>query len=83
MTEIVPDAAAIEIVLVEHAALIRALGKRVIGDIIELGRRLTDAKRVAGHGNWLPWLERELGWSERTAQNFMRVYEANPQTLRI
>jgi hypothetical protein len=28
------------------------------------------------HGNWLPWLEREFGWAERTAQNFIGVYEA-------
>jgi hypothetical protein len=35
---------------------------------------LTDAKRIAGHGNWLPWLEREFGWTEQTALNFMRVH---------
>ena len=45
------------IALAEHAAVIRALGKRVVGDIIEIGRRLTEAKRLAGHGGWLPWLD--------------------------
>lgn len=64
-----------EIVLAEHAAVIRALGKRVVADIIEIGRRLTDAKRIAGHGNWLPWLEREFGWTEMTAQRFMQVHD--------
>jgi len=34
---------------------------RPIRDIIEIGRRLTDAKAIAGHGNWLPWLEKEFG----------------------
>jgi hypothetical protein len=66
-----------EIVLAEHAAVIRGLGKRVVADIIEIGRRLTDAKKIAGHGNWLPWLEREFGWSRQTADNFINVYEAN------
>lgn len=61
-------------VLAEHAAAIRALGKRVIADVIEIGRRLTDAKAIAGHGNWLPWLEREFGWSEKTAERFMSVH---------
>jgi hypothetical protein len=61
--------------LAEHAAEIRKLGKRAVQDIIEIGRRLTEAKKILGWGNWLPWLEREFGWSERTAQNFMRVAE--------
>jgi hypothetical protein len=65
-----PDAAP---TLAGHAAAIRALGKRVIGDVIEIGRRLTEAKVIAGHGNWLPWLEREFAWKERTAQRFMNV----------
>jgi hypothetical protein len=62
------------IALAEHAAVIRALGKRVVGDIIEIGRRLTDAKKIAGHGNWLPWLEREFGWTDKTAERFMQVH---------
>jgi hypothetical protein len=61
--------------LADHAAEIRKIGKRVVEDVVEIGRRLTDCKRIAGHGNWLPWLEREFGWGEITALNFMRVYE--------
>ncbi|MGJ5049946.1 DUF3102 domain-containing protein [Bradyrhizobium oligotrophicum] len=64
-----------EIALAEHAAVIRALGKRVIRDIIEIGRRLIDSKQRLGHGNFLPWIEREFGWSEQTARNFMQVQE--------
>lgn len=71
-TEIVMPA---EIELAEHAAVIRALGKRVIGDVIEIGKRLTECRRVTGHGDWLPWLDREFGWTEQTALNFMRVHE--------
>jgi hypothetical protein len=63
-----------DIKLAEHAEVIRTLGKRAIRDIIEIGRRLTDAKAIAGHGNWLPWLEREFGWSERTGRRFMEVH---------
>ena len=47
----------------------------MVGDIIEIGRRFTEAKALAGHGDWLPWLEREFGWSEDTALRFMQVYE--------
>jgi hypothetical protein len=61
--------------LAAHAAEIRKRGKRMAEDVVEIGRRLTECKDLAGHGGWLPWLEREFGWKERTAQNFMRVYE--------
>jgi hypothetical protein len=72
--ELLPMAAPNDIALAEHAAVIRALGKRVVGDIVEIGRRLTVAKDIAGHGNWLPWLDREFGWAEQTARNFMQVH---------
>jgi hypothetical protein len=52
--------------------VIRTLG--VAGDI-EIGRRLVECKRIAGHGGWLPWLDRELGWDERTVRRSMSVYE--------
>src|SRR5260221_10748357 len=64
-----------EIALADHAEVIRELAKRGIGDVIEIGRRLTEAKKLAGHGGWLLWLQHEFGWSNDTALNFMRVYE--------
>lgn len=61
--------------LAEHADAIRVLGKRVIGDVIEIGRRLTEAKGLAGHGGWLLWLQQELGWTARTAENYINVFK--------
>jgi hypothetical protein len=58
--------------LAQNAEVIRALGKRVIADVIEIGRRLSESKQLCGHGNWLPWLEREFGWTDDTALNYMR-----------
>lgn len=63
-----------DIVLAEHAAVIKALGKRVARDIVEIGYRLTLCKIGCGHGEWLPWLDHEFGWDERTAQRFMDVH---------
>src|ERR1700733_13547767 len=63
--------------LAEHAEVIRALGKRAVNDIIEIGNRLIDAKKIAGHGGWVPWLEREFGWKVGTAENFMDVAKAS------
>jgi Protein of unknown function (DUF3102) len=68
--------------LAKHAAAIRTLGKRVSTDIVEIGRRLTESKKLVVHGNataadggWAGWLQTEFQWSEGTALNFMRVYE--------
>jgi Protein of unknown function (DUF3102) len=60
-------------VLADHAAEIRRLGKRVVADVIEIGRRLAECKRICGHGHWLAWLEREFGWTDKTAENFINV----------
>ena len=47
-----------ESVLAENAEEIRKLGKRAVGDVIEIGRRLSEMKKICGHGNWLPWPSR-------------------------
>ena len=41
---------------------------------IEIGRRLVEAKEMLNHGEWLPWLKRETEFSERSAQNYMKVF---------
>jgi hypothetical protein len=61
--------------LCEHADAIRGIRKQTVDGIIEIGRRLVEAKKIVGHGAWLPWLEREFGWSDRTARNFINVHE--------
>ena len=41
---------------------------------IEIGRRLAEAKELLKHGEWLPWLEKETDFSERHAQNYMKLF---------
>lgn len=41
--------------------------------ILEIGRRLIEAKAQLSHGEWLPWLEEKVEFSEVTAQRFMRL----------
>lgn len=43
------------------------------GAIIEIGKRLLEAKAQLDHGEWLPWLRDRVDISERSAQNFMRL----------
>ena len=52
--------------------------------ILEIGKLLIEAKEALPHGDWLPWLRDRVEFSERTAQNFMRVareYSSNPQLV--
>lgn len=51
--------------------------------ILEIGHCLIEAKSQLKHGDWLPWLKQAVGFSEVTAQRFMRLaqeYE-NPSAL--
>ena len=58
------------------AAEIRALTSTVLSNIIEIGRRFVEAKALLPHGSFGPWLENSTGYSQRTANNFMRLYDA-------
>lgn len=47
----------------------------ITNSCIEIGERLCEAKRLIGHGNWTAWLEESVDYSERTAQNLMKIYQ--------
>jgi len=42
---------------------------------IEIGRRLTEAKEMVAHGEWLSFLEQQTEFSQPTASRFMRLYK--------
>ena len=63
-----------EIIQLKHDA-----GHAIIG----IGQRLIEAKAMLPHGEWLPWLEERVEYSERVAQKFMKLARewSNPNTL--
>lgn len=69
----------IEVITHEILRLKEDAGNAMIG----IGQRLIEAKDLLPHGEWLPWLSDQVGFSERTAQNFMRLAREwpNPQAL--
>ena len=70
----------IEVVTAEIIQLKKDAGNAIIG----IGQRLIEAKEMLPHGEWLPWLTERVEFSEKTAQNFMRLareWGANPQAL--
>lgn len=58
------------------AAEIRALTSTVLSNIVEIGRRFAEAKALLPHGEFGKWLEESTGYSQRTANNFMRLFDA-------
>jgi hypothetical protein len=60
----------------ERADSIRDVAKKTAQGVIMIGQWLTEAKSRLKHGQWLPWLETEFSWSDRTARRLMQVHEA-------
>ena len=46
----------------------------VLMNFIELGKRLTEAKAMVKHGEWGNWLKERVNYSQRTANNMMKLY---------
>lgn len=83
MSELIrtPEAIASEINIIK--AQTRAM---LCSSAVEIGRRLYEAKMLVPHGGWGEWLKQNVDYSERTAQNLIRLFEeygknANPQAL--
>ena len=47
----------------------------VLGHAIEIGRRLEEAKALVPYGEWGNYIEKELSYSQSTANNFMRIFD--------
>lgn len=43
--------------------------------MVEIGRRLVEAKELVPHGEWSSYLKHEVNFSHRTANNFMQIYD--------
>ena len=50
---------------------------------IQAGEILSNVKEKVGHGEFLPWLNSSVSFSERTAQNYMRVYCHSDKTASV
>lgn len=74
-----PRARSIEVITGEIVELKKQAGEAILG----IGQRLIEAKEMLPHGEWLPWLTERVEFSERTAQNFIRLARewSNPQAL--
>ncbi len=53
----------------------RQTEQTVVNNAIEIGRRLVEAKAMVPHGEWGEYIKTRLGYSQSTANNFMRLFE--------
>lgn len=70
--------------LVKIEKEIVAMKNKVAQDLIQIGQKLIDAKCLVPHGKWGIWLSEKVGFSQRTANNLMRVAKelgGNSQSL--
>lgn len=54
---------------------IRVLTAQTVANMCQIGKLLTEAKAMVGHGGWGEYLEKEVAYSQSTANNFMRLFE--------
>lgn len=57
------------------AAEIRALTASMLANIIEIGRRMCQAKEILPHGEFGEWVKTKTGYSQSTANNFMKLFQ--------
>lgn len=74
-------------------AEIRALTASMLSNVIEIGRRMVEAKELLPHGSFGEWIKENTGYGLSSANNFMKIFreyggqtslfgtEANSQTL--
>ena len=57
------------------AAEIRCHSGQFMRSTFEIGRLLIEAKSMVPTGEWMEYLQTELGFKQSTANNFMRIYK--------
>lgn len=64
-----------DVIAAEINAIKANVRASVLAASIEIGKRLCEAKAMLPVGSWISWLEKNVEYSERTAQNLMRCFE--------
>ncbi|MGB8370249.1 MAG: DUF3102 domain-containing protein [Limisphaerales bacterium] len=57
-----------------HAEIITA-ARMSLDNAIRIGKLLTEVKGQLSHGEWLPWIKKNLPFDRATAANYMRVFD--------
>lgn len=63
----------VEAVTLEIQTLQRQAQQLLLGYAIEIGRRLVEVKAMLPHGQWGTYIKEQVGYSQSTANNLMRI----------
>lgn len=70
-----PPARSVETVTLEIRTLQHQAQQMLLSYAIEIGRRLVEVKSLLPHGQWGDYIKEQVGYSQSTANNLMRVFE--------
>lgn len=73
MSENVVAVRSIEIVTAEIYTIRDNAARVFMDSVVQIGRRLEEAKQLVPHGEWTDYLDTKLGYKPSTAQNYMRI----------
>lgn len=65
-----------------HSEIMGAL-RQTVEKAIRIGELLTEQKSDCQHGEWLPWLEGNVGFSPKTADNYRHLYEQQDKIVNV
>lgn len=65
----------INTITAEIVALSNQAAQNAWFSMVEIGKRLVEAKAMVDHGEWGSYLKNEVNFSQRTANNFMNIYQ--------
>lgn len=57
-----------------HQSIIQDLSNAIQSAIL-IGEKLSNQKKIIGHGNWIPWMKENLQFSDSTAKRYIRLFE--------
>lgn len=73
MSDNVVAVRSIEIVTAEIHTIRDNVARVFMDGVVQIGRRLEEAKQLVPQGEWLNYLDTQLGYKPSTAQNYMRI----------
>lgn len=73
MSKNVVEVRSIEIVTAEIYTIRDNVARVFMDGVVQIGRRLEEAKQLVPQGEWLNYLDTKLGYKPSTAQNYMRI----------
>lgn len=60
-----------------------ARGQEFLEAVIEVGKRLVDARSECDYGQWGDWIDQNLPFDQRQAQKYIRVFEKQSDVLKM